>query len=445
MVGVAASVAEGTGEEERDGMELVAVGLMIVVVIATLRAPGARASLVAVQGALVLVGTIPSFAAPSSMRVSATICIILCSLVALLKAPRGMAWTGVNWALVALMVCVGVNGLRGLPFQSGIYFFGVGCCLALLAAVFPIAARAFGSARVLAPLALMLPIHLALGLAEQTNPTLALWPTGTWMDFLENRHQELLPSLLAGRSMSVAGHPILLGTLAAAGILVAIELFRSSRKGRYLVLAASGIGALALSGTRSAVFAGAVCLVISFLVARRGASRLILSIVLLGAAVIAIQSGFLAYVFNDTVQSGVSYTHRVDVLSSTVDIYQNANSLQLLLGVGDGKATKLFETVINADDNLQMFDNQLVRFFAVSGVLSLVLLAAALVVAFRRADLLTALLLCLSIIMFFSFDTMTWLASAALFAVSASGPRSPTQSSRQAERISAAAVMSPAI
>lgn len=403
-------------------MQVVAVGLMIIVVVATLRAPGTRASLVAVQGALVLAGTIPSFAAPSSVRVPAAICIILCALVALLKAPRGVAWSDVNWPLVALMVCVGVNGLRGQTFQTGIYFFGVGCGLGLLAVVFPIAARSYGSVRALSPLALMLPVHLALGVAEQLGPNVVFWPTDTWMDFLANRHQELLPSL-AGRSMSVAGHPILLGTLAAAGILVAIELFRTRRRGRYLVLASCGAAALALSGTRSAVFAAAVCLVIWFLLTRRGASRLVLTIGLLGSSLVAIQSGFLAFVFSDSVQSGVSYTHRADVLGSTLDIYRNADSAQVLLGVGDGHAVQLFDTVINAQDRLQMFDNQLVRFFAVSGVLSLVLLAAALMVAFRRSDRLTALMLCLSVIMFFSFDFITWMASASLFVIGAAGSR----------------------
>ena len=403
-------------------MELVAWGLMIAVLLATVRAERERASLRAIQGTLVLVGAIPSFAAPSSVRSAALGCIIVCLLVALLKAPRGAAGYAVNWPLVLLMLCVGANGLRGLPLQSGVYLLGVGCGLALLAVVFPLAARAFGTVRPLSPLAFMLPIHLALGLAEQGAPTLAFWPRGTSMDFIANRPQELLPAL-AGRSMSLAGHPILLGTLAVAGILVAVELFRRRPKARYVLLVGAGTGALLLSGTRSAVFAGAICLVLSFLLARRGAVRWLLSIALVGAVFITLQAGLLAALFNEAARSDVSYAHRTDVLTSTADIYRHATSLQLLLGVGDGNGPKLFQTVIDVSDDLQVFDNQLVRFFAVSGIISLVLLVGALVIGLHRADRLTAALMTCSVVMFFSFETMTWLASAALLVISTSGPR----------------------
>jgi hypothetical protein len=408
-------------------MQIISIGLMLAAVVATLHAKGSKSALRAVQGAIVLIGTIPSHAAPPPLLATMVGCLLLCLVIALLKAPLGLAGDRVNWPLVALMLCVGVNGLRGLSGQIGEYNVLVGVSLALLAAVFPIAAREFGILRPLSPLAFLLPVHLVLAAAEQSIPSMTFWPRGTWMDLMDNRPQQLLPELLAGRSMSVTGHPILLGTLASAGILVALELYRARRKAHYLLFVGAGFGALAFSGTRSAVFACAVCLVLSYVLNRKKASQILLWSAILGGVVVAFQTSLLSEIFNDGITSGVSYTHRTDVLSSVTDMYRRASDFERVFGVGDGHTAKVFQTVIGTRDDLLFFDNQLVRLFAVSGIVSLVLLAAALVLGLSRADRLSAMLLTFSVIMFFSFDSVTWIAGAALFVLGASGPRNESQ------------------
>jgi hypothetical protein len=69
-----------------------------------------------------------------------------------------------------------------------------------------------------------------------------------------------------------------------------------------------------------------------------------------------------------------------------------------------------------------VYDNQFVREIAVSGVLGFALLVIAIIVGLRRGDVLSRLCLGVLVLMFFSFDALTWRSVAIIFVLVCSGP-----------------------
>lgn len=400
----------------------ISIAISVLLCLGALLTPGKKSLLRGVHLTLILLSMVPSFAAPPTAQAVSLVCIVLALAVALVKNSQDFRMSAVNWGLVFFVVALGISGTRSLPINIAGFNVLMAAGLVLAALVFPLATKHYDVSKLMSPLAFMLPVHALLGFLEQISPRLAFWPRGTWIDDISNRSQQLVPGLFSGRSMSLAGHPITLGFLSAVGVLVALELYRRRRHSGYLVLAFFGVISVLLAGARSAAAAGLICLIVAFVAGRGRAPRTILGVTLAGLVVIGIQVNALSVFLNDSVQQTISYTHRTDVISSARQIYGNASDLERAIGVGEGNVAQVFQrSFLGMSDNYTFFDNQYVRLFAISGIVTLILVLIATLTGLIRGDRMTRLILIFTLIMFFSFDTLTWFSGAMIFTIAASG------------------------
>lgn len=218
------------------------------------------------------------------------------------------------------------------------------------------------------------------------------------------------------RAQGSVGHPVVLGFVLAIGfVLTWVDLARLRGALRWPALAVIA-GGLALSGTRSALAAAAVGVLLvlftgrdvgrkvraAFVVAFVGATGLVLAASIREAAT--------------QVETTGSYTHRVGALDGVVNLMGRPFG-EALLGSGMGSEKSLFLRGLLQTDGFYAIDNELVTVLATAGVVGLVVFLAACLAALLRATPRLRGLLVTVFVMFFSFDVTSWSLGATLLAL----------------------------
>lgn len=225
------------------------------------------------------------------------------------------------------------------------------------------------------------------------------------------RYNPFLPGELL-RAQGTTGHPIILSLI--AGVCLILGLSRGDLLGRpWAGLAvAGGIAGMILSGTRSAAFALIVVLMWRLIISRVAKRRSRNFLLFLGLMLAA------WYVYGDLVSDAVnsdSFGHRLAGLSTAPTLLSQP-LVELVLGGGLGREQYLFSRGLLQTDGFNVVDNQFIYTQITSGLLGLLLLATAILLALRRSHPASRMMLGFLVVMFLSFDVTTWHATSWLLA-----------------------------
>lgn len=231
------------------------------------------------------------------------------------------------------------------------------------------------------------------------------------------------------RIQGTTGHPIVYGYLLG---LVCVVIWTNPTGLRPLlrvVLLSIVASGLVLSGTRSAVLAACVAIVLHVL------SRHRLLAWLRGAALLAVVVVTLALVdvgLRDLVQRTVdsgSWVQRVGSLRSIPSLLARPGA-EAWWGTGFGGETRLYaDGYLSSPYGLRVVDNFLVYVLGTMGIVGAIATAVLVVVAFLAADRSSRALIAFAVGMFFSFDVVVWFFTGVLLMVSLALPndaRSPS-------------------
>jgi hypothetical protein len=239
----------------------------------------------------------------------------------------------------------------------------------------------------------------------------------------------LYPNTLLGetvlRVQGTAGHPIPFAMLLAAAFVVVLYLKDEWRfRFRMGLLAILSLG-LVLSGTRSALVAVGIVLVVKLLTTRSEKRILSVFAVAVSAVIMVVLLGSsLADAYREFTGTG-SFYNRVGALASVPALLAR-QPLEVLFGSGVGSEASLFGRGFLQQNGFNIVDNQLVTTLATGGVVGLVLLVLFVSVAVKRSDPLTRGLIIVMVVAMFSFDYLRWFSMIALLFVVVALPSAKT-------------------
>ncbi len=385
---------------------LVVIALTLLGGLVVLVAPRRNVAWVGFAAILLNLVLIPTFGPSGAVRLGAVLSCLLVTLIMLSRWPSRTPQPGsINIPLC--MYLLWTTAVTAVTSEADWGLLRVATCVLLLLLMICLSRLAppyFG----IVAIAAVIGIQLLLGMLEAFTSLDALWPRPDGSDRIESRVNQLAP-WLPGRVLGSTAGPIPYGTLAGLGILIAAWAIASKNRKSFWFLLVASVGMLLLSGTRSAAVA-VIIVVAAWLLLRSTSSRLLSVGVIILTCIIAL--GYSGNAFSvlglGNVDSTTSFLHRISVLSSVGALLEQQQLAEILFGNGERARDLILSGVVASSGGVTVFDNQLVRELASSGLVGLLLLLAALVRGFRLGDGASRLLLAFIAIMFFSFDALTW-------------------------------------
>lgn len=372
----------------------------------------------ALTGVFLLLNFVPPFGLQPSIQV---LVVLACSLLlgtALLRAKAPAATKAPkNLWLVAFLVYTAIVTALTSTFQYGIFALAWGVTLLLVVAV---ARRSVGGVVfVPAVLAVVIALQTLLGALEAFGGMAAVWPRPDGSDRITSRVNHLAPMLI-GRVLGSLSAPIPYGALAGIIFLVALYMIVERRRRRYILVIIFAAAALLMSGTRSAVVAVLVVSII-WLVSRSSRSRvLVILAVILGSAVLLATTNIVDDLGFDGFEDSTSFLHRSSVIGSIGALLTEQDFWKVLFGNGETARALLQNGIVESAGGVTVFDNQYVRSIATVGVVGTVLLIGSVIKGLKITDTPGRLVLAFSLIMFMSFDALTWRVIIFMFVLAAS-------------------------
>ncbi|MFF8188172.1 O-antigen ligase family protein [Microbacterium sp. NPDC016588] len=381
-----------------------------IAIVATLRASSEAVIGRAVAACLVIVTVVPATAISDDVTVVTALAsaIFVCVVAFLRKGVRAP-----SSPLFGVVLFVGLAGwltLRTLGqfsekstlLQVGVLASAVAVALIvpyLTASDLPVLANAFALSAV---------AHAAFAVLEQLRIVDAVWQLrGTGDQGIADRDNVIF-SALVGRSQTSFAHPILLAFFLCVALIFLLHATIRLRRARYALAAICSVIGLVCSGTRSAVVAIIFALCV-YAVASIRWRRLLGIFAFFGVvAIVALQTDLPRVLALDSrFESSVSFIHRSQVLGSVGDLWAMGWEKRLF-GSGVGATAALFDRgIVTGARGLYFFDNTWISMFALTGLISVALLAAVLLWALRGGALAIALATFIGV-MGMSFDEQTW-------------------------------------
>lgn len=335
-----------------------------------------------------------------------------------ISLARGTAVPVRHWAVAALLALfyasLGVATLLGTPENLARWLFAavVPLCVAVMAT-----RLAGDGVRLVALVVVALSVGEALlALGELTVLHSPIWGypvTDAGVPVIQ------LNPLLGGRvprAQGSVGHPVVLGFVLAIGFVLAwvdLARLRAALRWPTLVVIAGG---LTLSGTRSALAAAAIGVLLVLFTGRDVGRkvRAVFVVAFVGATGLVLAASIRSTAAQ--VSTTGSYTHRVGALDGVFGLMSRPFT-EALLGSGMGSERSLFLRGLLQTDGFYAIDNELVTVLATAGVIGLVLFLAACVAAVARATPRLRGVLVTVFVMFFSFDVTSWSLGTTLLAL----------------------------
>lgn len=338
--------------------------------------------------------------APDSVRPPVAMAAIGVLVLALVRS-RAAASGGVRfWAVTAWWVFISLSVLLTGSYGTNriVLYFG----LATLAAYVASSLDRAELRMVYATIAGLAAVQVGLAFVE-----ILVLPEPIWGYTGKIRFNPFTNDIYA-RAQGTFGHPIVFAVYLGIAMIVAwSNPARWSQKWRLVNLTVATVG-LALSGTRSAVAAVAVGLLVHVAL-NRSLMTWLRSLIGVGAVVIVllnIDIGIGTIVAN-LLESG-SWTHRLGALES-VRALLDRPPMEAWFGNGFGSEAILYDRGLMQQTYLRAVDNMLVYALGTTGIVGLSVLLAFWTVAFCFADRTIKAVLAMLFAMFFSFDLFTWM------------------------------------
>lgn len=355
---------------------------------------------------------VPSFYSPAGLQLAVNIACIFGLFVTVGRSRERIA-IDLPWLLfVLLSLLVWVSHVRGASPSYGTQMAVVAVMLVLLFSVmrmitlesFHIFVRGF---------ALVLIVQAGIALLEQVGVLGSIWPRTDESDFIGNRRNGLLPQL-PGRSMGSLAQPIPLGVVAAFGVVLGANQLTRHPLASTTLLAGSLI-ALGLSGTRSAVVAVVLGIVVLLFFARRKVWAWCAVLCALLAVPFGLGGAILETLgLGSEFQGTTSYVHRAQV-PVWIGILLEREPFDVVFGGGYASTARMFESGILPGVGLTVFDQEFVKTFSASGLVGLAVLGSLVVYAFIAGDAVSRGLLATLLVTFLFFDTLSWRIGSVLF------------------------------
>jgi len=290
---------------------------------------------------------------------------------------------------------------------------------------FGLAALAAYVASSLAPAELRMVYGTVAGLAALQVALAAIeiliLPEPVWGYTGSIRHNPFVGDVYA-RAQGTFGHPIVFAVFCGIAVIVAwSNPARWSPKWRLTNLTVAVVG-LGLSGTRSAVAAVAVGLLLHVAL-NSSLTAWLRSAVGVGAVVVVLLNIDIGIgtIVSNLLDSG-SWSHRLGALESVSQLMARP-PLEAWFGNGFGSENQLYDRGLMQQIYLRAVDNMLVYALGTMGVVGLVALLVFWVVAFCFADRTIKAVLAMLFAMFFSFDLFTWMNAGVLASLMIALPR----------------------
>ncbi|AMB59583.1 O-antigen ligase family protein [Microterricola viridarii] len=384
--------------------------LFVAGVFAVLRTRARVSGYVAAVCALVLAVLVPSNTPPTSVVALATLASLLLLAIGSFRALPFIDFRRTNPWLILFISYVTVRSLVETDWPYGLVILSSGAGLSLLAVL---AGQSWVDRRgrpldlLLTAIPAVIVLQFLLAVAEVSFRAEAIWPMSVGWDHIESRVNTIAPWLV-GRAMGSTGHPIPLGVLAAVGIVVCIWLFVERRLYWALAVAAVAGTLIVFSGTRSALIAAVLALVYFLATKLRLKTLLIGGAVAVAVSIAVYYSGLLENLGLGTVKETDSFTHRAGVLQLLPELVQRGSVLETLFGTGYGSIAEALQRFAVGVDGIDVFDQEFLRTGWATGLVGLGLLAAAVIVGWLRNDVLGRMLLIVMLVMFASWDALSW-------------------------------------
>lgn len=389
-----------------------------------------RVPQIAVVTCLLLAALIPSFGPSVEYQITLALGSVAVALIAVLRTipepGNQLARTNV-WIILYLFYAAAIALVYLSPTAAALRATTtIGLVLIVV-----LARRASSSGTDYFPAAVTLVVvtEVVLGTSEAFFGADAVWPRPDGSDRLENRVNHLAP-WLPGRVLGSLAGPIPYGTIAGIGLLVALWMVFERRQTRYVYLLGFSAFGLLLSGTRSAILAVVVVGAI-WIVGRSSASRPVVIVLGIAAGAVFVMLSDLSTLFGlQGIENTNSFEHRNEILGSVSQILTRQGPLPVIFGNGDNARDLLTSGVITSTTGVTVYDNQFVRELAASGIVGVLLLSLGVMTALRRGNGLSRMIVVFIVMMFFSFDALTWRSVIVIFLIACAGPLAPKPSSK---------------
>lgn len=412
LVGIGAAVARSGSALALLPLDLALLAVAGVVIALAARAPEGERRFAAAATVLLVLVAVPFTRIPSGGEVTASVALAFLALGVLGVAgtrtrPPRSALLG-----AALLLVLGVVTAAS-PDHAGLLRFAPFVVAVVPLFVLLAGADAAARVRTLRFVVLLAVLEAGFAIVEPLVGAPQLWAAAkiNAAGLVKTLPNPLLPELV--RAQGTLGHPLALGVLLLVAVTLLLRdaagLRRGTRIAAGLVLAAG----LLASGSRSSLLL-AVVLAVVFVPRWRFGRRLVVA-ALSALAVVVIAVVVAAPVLERWLASG-SATHRIGALDALTGLLRQP-PLQLLLGNGWASSGRMFAQGLLQTDGLKAVDDEFVLLLSQGGLLSVALLVAMLVLAFRSADraLLPALVAVTATLLV--FDMLAWPSAAALVAL----------------------------
>jgi hypothetical protein len=219
------------------------------------------------------------------------------------------------------------------------------------------------------------------------------------------------------RAEATVGHPLVLGFVLLAALLLLLTRFGGPVAVFALVLLVVGIVA---TGSASVILVGVLAGCYSLWRRWTGFLRTTAFVVALAAATVLLLAGILPGGLLDEV-SGSNASHRAASVAAIPSLLTERPVGEVLIGSGWGANAGLYSSGVIQASGSNAIDNQWVTTLAHGGVLGCVALVCFTYVSLRRTRSDYHPVLLASFVMFFSFDLLTWMVPATLIGFFVSG------------------------
>lgn len=367
---------------------------------------------------LILAVVVPSHSPPRDVLVAALGGAIFILCLATMRMFRRMGSSVPNMWLVVFLL---YSGFISATEAEGPYawFVVLATSLYVVLAIFAAMPRSNGTQVLYVAVPIIVILQVGLASAEEFGGVKAPWPLTNGSDNIAHRINPVAPWLV-GRAMGSTSHPIPLGILMGACLVLAIWMARRRRHWYlWLIVALSGIG-LIYAGTRSAFLATFVALAywaITTASAKRAPFFLLTGILGVAAFLITDADALLGL---GKFYSSESYLHRADVLAFIPELGERSIT-EVFFGSGyDSIASILLSSNFSGGTGILVFDQEYIRTFVSTGLIGLLLLLMSIIEGFRRGNIPSRMVLIFLCFIFASFDALSWHLPTTLFVLAAS-------------------------
>lgn len=207
------------------------------------------------------------------------------------------------------------------------------------------------------------------------------------------------------RAQGTFGYPIAFGHFAALGTLASLVVFVRRRSASVGLLTLFLFCGVLLSGTRSALVALILAVIVYASLSFARNSLLKRASVVLG---VTTSAAFVALSFNgNLLTDDLSVLHRAGVVSA-IPRFRLLDVTQVLFGSGYNSHEALFRSGIIPNRGTYAVDNAFMTFLISTGLVGLILILVLLVGAWRRGDNAAKATVVLFVAMFMSYDLQNW-------------------------------------